>query len=207
MTSKVSGWRWRCAPVDPDGKFMAKLVRRRQCMQSAKGILCQDQSLNSHLYMKTQHLALAAFTAISLQPLVRLVTFFPFWRGAFPSFGVFIFYSLAVLIISSLVVLLLGIPCFDSLNATGRLNLLSLSCCGIILGMLPYLLLGYPRHIDTFTAIVQWHGFPLKLYENGNPATAAWLDYAETAFGFGVHGFIGSLVFYFFWCRYRTTPS
>jgi len=152
--------------------------------------------------MKTRQLALTVLAAVLLQPLVGLVIFFPFWREAFSSIDIIVFYSIAVLIVSSLVVLLLGVPCFDALNATGRLSLISLSCCGIFIGALPYLLVGYPQKFDRYGTAAHSHGYLLKFSENVGPATAAWLAYAETALGFGLHGLVGSLVFYFSWRRY-----
>jgi len=84
--------------------------------------------------MKTLHIALAALVAILLQPLLGLATFSLLILGEFHlvSFplDVLIFYFAAVLVISSLVILLFGIPCFDALHRTQRLNFLSLSCCG-----------------------------------------------------------------------------
>ena len=157
--------------------------------------------------MKTLHIALAALVAILLQPLLGLVTFSLLFLGEFHlvSFplDVLIFYFAAVLVISSLVILLFGIPCFDALHRTQKLNFLSLSCCGSLLAMIPYLVIGRPQNLDGSTTNRQWDGHALMLYENSHPTGLAWVDYAVTALGFGVHGFVCSLVFYLFWRRYK----
>lgn len=153
--------------------------------------------------MKSRHLYLAAILAVLLQPLVGLVTFFPLWIDGFPSLDVLAFYSLIVITVSGLVVFLLGIPCFSILHKTQKLGFLSLSASGIFLAMLPYLVIGRPQYLDGYTAMGQWHGQALKFYENGQPMVLAWLSYAEVALGFGIHGFLGSLVFYAFWRRFN----
>lgn len=153
--------------------------------------------------MKSKHLYLAALIAVLLQPLVGMTTFFPIWIGAMPSLDVFLFYSMAVLIVSGLVVFLLGIPCFSILHKTQKLGFVSISVSGIFLAMLPYLLIGRPQYLDGYTAVGQWHGQALKFYENGQPMALAWLNYAEVALGFGIHGLLGGLVFYAFWRKYK----
>jgi len=153
--------------------------------------------------MKSRHLYLAAILAVLLQPLVGLMTFFPLWIVGLPSLDVFAFYSLAVMTVSGLIVFLLGIPCFSILHRTQKLGFMGLSASGIILAMLPYLVIGHPQYLDGYTAAGHWHGQTLKFYENGRPMVLAWLNYAEVALGFGIHGFLGSLVFYAFWRRYK----
>ena len=159
--------------------------------------------------MKTLHITLATLVAILLQPVLALVTFFPlmgaeFSISNFPPFDLLAVFGLAVMAVSILPILLFGIPCFDALNKTQKLSFLSLSGCAAAMAMLPYLVITYPKPIPGFTANLSWHGHVLPYYDNGQPMAYAWLSYAETALGFGAHGFLCGTVFYLFWRKYRT---
>lgn len=159
--------------------------------------------------MKSLHIYLAALVAILLQPVVGMITFFPIFGASFPpdsfpDINALFFYAIAVLLASILPILLFGIPCFEVLNKTQKLSVMSMSCCGIFFAMLPYLLIGAPQVIDGYTANAYRHGDLLKLYEGGSPAPLAWLNYLVAALGFGVHGFVAGTVFYLFWRRLKT---
>ena len=152
--------------------------------------------------MKSVHLYLAALVAILLQPLIGLFTLFPFWKLELPPLEVFLFYLMAVLLVAGLAVMLFGVPCFGMLYRTEKLGFLSLSGSGALIAALPYLVLGFPRSIDGYTANGTWHGDTAKLFANGEPMVMAWLNYAESALNFGIHGFSCGVVFYLFWRRY-----
>lgn len=160
------------------------------------------QPLKIVIYMKSGHLFLAATITVLLQPLVGLLTFLPVWKWGVVPLEAFAGFSIAVLLVSSFVVFLFGITWFSVLQKTRTLNFLSLSASGIVIAMLPYLLIARPPYRDGYTATGQWHGMVLKAYEAGEPMALAWLEYAETALAFGVHGFSCSLVFYVFWRKY-----
>ena len=153
--------------------------------------------------MKTRHIALATLIAILLQPLLVLLTCVLLFRDGLPPFEVTVFYSCIVMGAASLPILLFGIPCFDVLHKTQKLNFTSLSCCGVVLAMIPYLLIAHPRQMAAYTGTSQWFGYTLPAYENGQPMAGAWLDYAAFALGFGMHGFVASSVFYLFWRKYK----
>ncbi|MBE3024411.1 hypothetical protein [Janthinobacterium sp. GW458P] len=153
--------------------------------------------------MKTLHIALATIVAILLQPLPGLITFLVIFPGEFPPFEVLVFYPAAVLLFSGLAILLFGIPCFDALHKTQKLNFFSLNGCATVLAMLPYMIIARPRNVHGYTTNIQWHEHVSMLYDHGHPMTPAWLEYAAIALWFGVHGFLCGLVFYVFWRRYK----
>jgi hypothetical protein len=97
--------------------------------------------------MKTLHITLATIVALVLQPLPGLLAFCLISAGELPPFELFVFYSAAVLGVSGLAILLFGIPCFDALHKTQKLNFFSLSGCATVLAMLPYLLIARPRNV------------------------------------------------------------
>ena len=137
--------------------------------------------------------------AVAAQPLVMAARMAPdFLRSNQPLYGIDLMF-LSVVVVAAAAVLVLGLPAFLLLRRFGRDSWLSMATTGFILGALPIAATSWPRHLDGYSSGENWHGKYIDLYLNGVPTDYAWITYAESVVYFGLHGLVGSIVFYAVW--------
>jgi len=138
----------------------------------------------------------AAIAAVLVQPFVLAIRLLPALITAqSPVYGVWIV-VVAVLVVSAVFVILLGIPAFLILRRFAHDGWLSLGAVGFVLGAAPSALIFWPRTLSGYSAGENWHGHYEHTYVNGAPTIYAWYDYFENVAIFGLHGLVGALVFF-----------
>ena len=143
---------------------------------------------------------MASLAAMAVQPLVLVVRCAPLILSpSQPLDGLGFFIAVAG-VVAAAVVLVLGVPAFLVLRNLQRESWTFLSLTGIVLGAAPAAL-SRPRHLTGYTGGSTWHGTYVETYVDGIPTTYAWLSCGEHVLFFGLHGLVGSLVFYAVWRR------
>jgi hypothetical protein len=138
----------------------------------------------------------AAIAAVLVQPIVLAIRLLPaLIASESPIYGVWIV-VVAVLVVSVVFVILLGIPAFLLLRRFGHDGWFSLGTIGFLLGAVPSALVFWPRRLSGYSAGENWHGHFEHTYVNGEPTIYAWYDYLENVAIFGLHGLVGALVFF-----------
>lgn len=144
---------------------------------------------------------LATIAAIVVQPIVFAGLIAPdYFASSQPSheFGLLF---LSIVVIAAAVILTLGIPAFLVLRRYQLDTWKSLAITGFVLGSVPMAVIAWPHILGGLTAGYNWHGKFVYFYTNGQPTTYAWLSYGENLIYYGIHGLVGSLVFYAVWFR------
>src|ERR1700761_7770944 len=94
----------------------------------------------------------AAIAAVLVQPIVLAIRLLPVLIASeSPMYGVWIV-VFAVLVVSAVFVVLLGIPAFLLLRRFGHDGWLSLSVVGFVLGAMPSALIFWPRKLPGYSA-------------------------------------------------------
>lgn len=138
---------------------------------------------------------IAALAAVLVQPLVVLVRLAPDYFASRGQLYGIEFMLVAVLAVAAATVLLLGIPIFLVLQKFHRVSWSSLAISGFLLGGL-LAAFSWPKHLEGFSAGLNWHGTYVNTYVNGIPTKYAWFTYAEGILFFALHGLVGALMFY-----------
>lgn len=143
---------------------------------------------------------LAVSGAVLVQPAVLVVSFIPAFRlDALASNGPWVWVLVAaVLAVSLIIVVSLGLPAFYALHRFRRDNWATVSAAGLLLGFVPFAFF-WPRSLEGYSAGNNWHGTYVETYKDGLPTEFAWFQYAESLCAFALHGLVGALVFYAIW--------
>jgi hypothetical protein len=165
---------------------------------------CWDNSYIAVMQNKTplglNRTWVAAVAAVLVQPVVLAIRLAPDLIGSTnPIYGLG-FMVLAVIAVAAAVLLLVGLPTFFILRRFGRENRSSVGLAGFVLGALPVAFF-WPSRMEGYSSGQNWHGYYVELYVNGAPTQYAWFTYAENVLFFGLHGFVGAMVFYAIWRR------
>lgn len=146
-------------------------------------------------------IGLASIAAVAIQPVVFGAWFFlpAVISGADISPRDVWSLSMYVVLYASGFVLVLGIPLFLLLNHFNRANWRNLSLVGFGAAAIPFAVYSWAAHSSGFSSGGNWHGSYVRFVENGVPTIYGWLSYAEGVLSFGLHGFVGALVFLFVW--------
>ena len=138
---------------------------------------------------------IASLAAVLVQPLVFIARLAPeLLASSQPVYGLG-FALIAVAVVASAIVLVLGIPSYLVLRKFGLERWPLLALVGTVLGALPAAF-GWPSQQEGYSAGQNWHGRYVDTYVNGSPTEYAWLTYGEGVFFFAIHGLIGALVFH-----------
>lgn len=140
----------------------------------------------------------AVIAAVIVQPVVGFAHVFLPYLGArepLPYSQVLDFIGW-VLVVAAIFVLLLGVPTYYLLKFYGKATKGRVSFAGFAIAAAPTIVLGWPHYMSGYSSGVNWHGSFVELYKDGVPTIYAWLTHIESIFWFGLHGFVGALVFY-----------
>ena len=157
-------------------------------------------------------LSLATVAAILIQPIVFWAWFFlpAVFHGSVVRLDFFAAITLSVLMVSTVFVLVLGLPIFLAFRHFNKVGWLPLSASGFLISAFSIAIYSWPyRHSwDGYSSGGNWHGSYVKFFINGVPTIYEWLRYAEIVVIFGLHGMIGALIFINVWRRYvRPNPA
>jgi ABC-type phosphate transport system permease subunit len=106
-----------------------------------------------------------------------------------------------VMVVSAIFVVVLGLPTYYLLKHYDKARKQLLAFSGAVLSSMPAVIFGWPRYSPGYTSGANWHRKYVELYQDSVPTIYAWLTHLENIFLFGLHGFVGALVFYLLMCR------
>lgn len=161
----------------------------------APGKIPEQSADNALDFMR---LVLATFAAVLVQPLLAIAyTFGPFLviREELP-YSQLPGFAGSVTLVGAVFVVALGIPTYYFLRRFGIATKQRVALAGCALSAVPASILGWPRRSTGFSSGGNWHGTYVEFYSDGVPTLYAWLTYFESVLWFGLHGFLGALVFY-----------
>ncbi len=106
-------------------------------------------------------------------------------------------FMVACLSVSSLHVLLLGIPAFALLRWKNAVRWWSTIATGFFLAAVPIAVVTWPLQFAASTTHAAVNGTPTMV--NGLPTVAGWVHYAQGPLLFGACGAVGALAFWLVW--------
>lgn len=151
-----------------------------------------------------RNFTLASLAAVGVVTVIVLILNF------FPDFALIAWVVLIAIVVSLLHAFVLGFPIFSLLARKNKINSLSVSVAGFLIGGLP---------IFTFSAWMNlsWnegsgyratrYGKTVTFIEDGSPTLHAWLQNIEIAFYCGILGLLGARIFYYFWKKFEINSS
>lgn len=144
-----------------------------------------------------------ALGAIAIQPLLFGLWFLlPVEFSPFPLTAqwviVLMLYSL---IVAVAFVFILGVPAFLALRRIDRATSHWIAVVGLLIGAITAGIVTWPLRYNGYSSGENWFGHYVHFFVNGTPTIYSWLSYLRGVLIFGVHGFIGGLVFYYLWRR------
>jgi hypothetical protein len=147
--------------------------------------------------------ALASLAAILVQPPLAIAYMFvpALVAGESMTPRDFLELSFYVAVFAAAFVLILGVPIFFLLRHFGKAKRTTVSFAGFGAGAIPLAIYSWPRHMEGFSSGGNWHGAYVQFVEDGVHTIYGWLSYFEGVLWWGVHGFVGALVFYLIWAR------
>ncbi|MDB5987788.1 MAG: hypothetical protein JWR16_2841 [Nevskia sp.] len=115
-----------------------------------------------------------------------------------------------VVVVSTVFVLVLGLPIFLVLKHLNKLSWRWLIAFGFSAAAIPLALVTFPLWPSpaNVSSGANWHGHYVDFVKNGIYTIYGWLNYVENVLWFGVHGVVGSAVFYYVWLKIvRPNPA
>ncbi len=150
-------------------------------------------------------IALASLAAILVQPFVYVLwgdVALPAQGGPAAMPALMTVLEWGVMVAGAFVVVV-RVPLFLLLGWLGRRDRATVLACGALIATVPAAVRGWPLTAvcDSCSSAGRWHGHFVQFQTNGVLTPYAWLRYLEGMALFGVHGFVGALVFYVVWRR------
>ena len=98
-------------------------------------------------------------------------------------------------------VVVVGIPSLLLLRHFNLLSWVKLGAVGFAAAAIPFAALGWSDSPGSSSG-GNWYGHPVEFVVNGQRSIYGWLSYAQSIVFYGLHGFVGALVFFFVWYRW-----